>query len=514
MSFAIVAEFPLGTYRGHGPDGRLDPLPSPARLHAALLNSAGLGVHAEEAAGGLQPRATDRAALAWLEAHAPDAITSPPSVMDMGVAAAYRAEGFFGVRDKHRVLASRSDQLGAVAIAAPVAWLWDDAPPSEVAGALAEMCQEVSHLGTAESPVVLRISAADPTHRLDPQASLFSGQGVEVEIPRLGRTAALERAYAVATGRAPSASADRASRAEGAVTSPVQRSSLGLARYVPLIAPPPPAPWPTVVLLPIDEYLPVDTRVMWSVALHRALISRIGDGAPALVTGRYEPGVARPANRLAVQYLPSSIPGAPETGSAGAFVLLIPPEVDPADLATLDRAVREIAQVRLGARWSLRLRHGYRVIAGDTFWAPVPDGHVRVWVTGTPAIPESRPLRGRPWTIGDAALLSVGLAFRGRFDRPAKRADWYEALVDGVTDAGSVVLEAHKLNDDGRQYVHHVTAETAIQPYRAALRLGSLVGDRTILAIGQSRHLGGGLLTPLDLPAGFPGLPVINGAAR
>ncbi|MDP2350307.1 MAG: type I-U CRISPR-associated protein Cas5/Cas6, partial [Chloroflexota bacterium] len=50
-------------------------------------------------------------------------------------------------------------------------------------------------------------------------------------------------------------------------------------------------------------------------------------------------------------------------------------------------------------------------------------------------------------------------------------------------------------------YVHHVTPEMAVQPYRAALRLGSLAGDRTILAIGQSRHLGGGLLTPLDLPA-------------
>jgi CRISPR-associated protein Csb2 len=40
-----------------------------------------------------------------------------------------------------------------------------------------------------------------------------------------------------------------------------------------------------------------------------------------------------------------------------------------------------------------------------------------------------------------------------------------------------------------------------IQPYRAVLNLGDLTGPRTIAAIGQSRHLGGGLLVPRDLPA-------------
>ena len=80
MSFAIVAEFPLGTYRGHRPDGRLDPLPSPARLHAALLERRRAG-RARGCRRRAPPRrrAADRAALAWLEAHAPDAISTPPS---------------------------------------------------------------------------------------------------------------------------------------------------------------------------------------------------------------------------------------------------------------------------------------------------------------------------------------------------------------------------------------------------------------------------------------------------
>jgi CRISPR-associated protein Csb2 len=502
MSFAIVAEFPLGTYRGHRPDGRVDPLPSPARLHAALLAAAGLGVRADAADEVLAPSTADRAALAWLEAHAPDAMSTPSSVTDDGLATAYRPEGFFGIREKRRVLASREDRLGSVALAAPIAWLWDEAPPPDVAAALTELCRDVPHLGTAESPVVLRVDAAVPTHRLDPEAGLLSGDGLEVEIPRPGRTAALERAYAASVGRVPSAAADRASRAEGAATRPAERAALALARYTPLAVPPPDAPWPTVVLLPVDEDLPPDARVAWSVAFHRALVARIGDGAPALVTGRYDPGVPRPANRLAIQYVPASIPAAPPVGTAGAFALLVPSDADPADLAILDRAVRGLEELRLGIRRPIRLRHGVQVLAGDAFWAPVPAGHVRTWVTGIPAIPESRPVRGRSWTIGDAALLSVGLVLRDRFPRPARRADWYATLVAGVADTGAVVLEAHKLNGgDSRRYVHHVTPETAVQPYRAALRLGSLAGDRTILAIGQSRHLGGGLLTPLDLPA-------------
>ena len=513
MPFAIVAEFPLGTYRGHRPDESLDPLPSPARLHAALLSAAGQGVRADVTGAGLQPNTADRTALAWLETHAPDAISNPPSVSNAGRAIAYRAEGFFGVRKKRRVLATREDRLGSVALAAPVAWLWDDAPPTDVAAALAELCRDVAHLGTAESPVLLRVDSAVPTHRLDPEAGLLSGDGLEVEIPRPGRTAALEQAYAASVGRVPSGSADRASRAEDAATSPVERAALALARYVALEAPPPAAPWPTVVLLPVDEYLRPDARVAWSVALHRALVSRIGDGAPTLVTGRYEPGVARPANRLAIQYVPSSIPGTPSSETAGAFVLLIPADADPVDLATLDWAVRGLGEVRLGARRSIRLADDVRVIEGDAFWAPVPAGHVRVWITGTAAIPESRPVRGRSWTIGDAALLSLGLVLRDRFVRPAKRADWYEALLAGVAGEGAAVLEAHKLNGaDSRRYVHHVTPETAVQPYRAALRLGSLAGERTILAIGQSRHLGGGLLTPLDLPAGFLEAPATGEA--
>lgn len=502
MGFAIVAEFPLGTYRGHRSDGSLDPLPAPARLHAALLAAAGQGVRAEATGESWAPRAADRNALAWLEAHPPDALGVPPAVADSGLVGAYRPEGFFGVREKRRVFEIRADHLGSVALGAPIAWIWDDDPPPAVADALEELCAEVPYLGTGESPAVVRVTTAVPTHRLDPGASLVSRGGTDLEVPRPGRAAALERAHAADPRTIPPARDDRPGRAEAAVVQPVTRDALARARYVPVSGPAPDAPWPTVVLLPVDETLPADVRVAWAVALHRALVARIGDGAPALVTGRYESGVPRPANRLAIQYVPSAVPAAPPMPGGGAFALLVPAGAEGEDLAILDQAVRGLDELRLSVRHAIRLREAPHVLASDAFWAPVPPGHTRVWVTAVAAIPESRPVRGRGWTLGDAALLSLGLVLRDRFPRPVRRADWYATLVAGVTAGGADVLEAHKLNDAGTQrWVHRVTAESAVQPYRAALRLGSLVGERTLLAIGQSRHLGGGLLVPLDLPA-------------
>jgi CRISPR-associated protein Csb2 len=504
-SFAIVAEFPLGTYRGRQTDGRVDRLPSPARLHAALLNAAAQGVRAELDRDRLHPCPADREALAWVESHPPDALGLPRSLLNEGRTEAYRPEGFFGVRDKRRVHETRRDPLGTVALAAPIAWVWDENPPTEVADALRSLCADVSHLGTAESPVRLRTGEAEVTHRLDPEASLFSGDGIECEVPRPGRTSALEQAYERAVGAVPGVRSDGPGQAEEAIVAPAERSSLARARYVPLTPPVPDAPWPTVVLLPVEVAIPADRRVAWCVGLHRALVSLIGDGAPALVTGRYEAGVERPPNRLAIQYIASSIPAAPWRATAGAFALLVPSDADPADLATLERAIGSLDEVRLGPRGRIRFSQPAEFVRGDSFWAPIPEGTERVWVTDPAAIPDSRPVRGRPWTIGDAALLSVGLVLRDRFERRRARAEWYGSLVDAVRSAGADVLEAHKLNSpDGARYVHRVTPETAVQPYRAALRLGSLAGERTIIAIGQSRHLGGGLLTPLDLPAGTP----------
>ncbi|MGH3814962.1 MAG: type I-G CRISPR-associated protein Csb2, partial [Pseudonocardiaceae bacterium] len=77
MSFAIIAELPLGVYYGGVGDGAVDALPSPARLHAALLCAAAQGPCAAPEGDLLAPCEADAAALRWLEQHPPDGISLP-----------------------------------------------------------------------------------------------------------------------------------------------------------------------------------------------------------------------------------------------------------------------------------------------------------------------------------------------------------------------------------------------------------------------------------------------------
>ena len=504
MGFAILADFPLGTYRAHRGDGTADSLPSPARLHAALVSAAAQGPRAVAFGDQLQPSPIDRAALEWLEHHPPDGLAIPPTTVAPTRAAAFRAEGFFGVREDRRVLGKnlRKDPIVSVALGGPIAWTWDDVPPDEIRDAISALCAETPYLGTVDSPVNLWVGEATPTHRRDPSADFLLGDGVEVEVAAPGRLTSLEQHYRRVTAPARVIRGDAVAKAEQAIVDPVVREGLRRAAYVAPAAPAPAVPWPTVVLIPVDARLRVESRVQACVALHRALVGLIGDGAPALVTGRYEPAAARPANHLAIQYLPGSLPLASQHGAPGAFALLVPP-ASPEDLVVLHQAVTSLRVVRMGSRGVARITGAPIAVRGDAVWEPLAAGHERLWITEPAAIAESRPIRGGTWTVGDAAMLSLGLVLRDQFPRQPQRSAWYRSLVGAVASAGAEVLAARKLHtSDVGRYVHRITIELAVQPYHALLRLGSLAGSGTILAIGQSRHLGGGLLVPFDVPIG------------
>ena len=498
MSFSIIAQFPLGTYRGHAADGELDRLPSPARLHAALLNAAAQGPRARIEREGLAPSDGDRAALAWIEANPPDALGLPATLVNDVSVIAYRAEGML---DKRGFKVRRDRAAESVALGGPVAWIWDDEPPRPVRDAIGDLCGDVSHLGTAESPVVLRIGSGAATHSRDRAARRFGATGVNLLIALPGRSAALEAAHRSAVGVAPTAASDRTKTSEIERRSPVERAALGTARYLPIEPPRGRAPWPTVILLPVDEDIPPSARLAWCVALHRALISLIGDGAPPLITGRYLSDIRRPANRLAIQYLHGSLPLAFPLGARGAFALLLPSDVDPAEMQILGQAIRGLSELRLSRTRSTRVGVDVRAVAGDDVWRAVPPGHARAWVTEPAAVPDSRRVGGASWTLGDAALLSLGLVWRDEVAGPGSGSAWYARLAQAARDRGADILAARKLvGGDLDRFVHRIAEGTVAQPYRAVLTLGTLAGDRTIVAIGQSRHLGGGLLVPLDVP--------------
>jgi CRISPR-associated protein Csb2 len=373
-----------------------------------------------------------------------------------------------------------------------------------VAATIDALCADVGYLGTADSPVLLRVGDAEPSHELDPSASVFSGGGIDVAVPTPGRFAALETvhrrdALPIPAVGADKVSSDEAERHLGSVIDGI--TTMRFARRVEPTTTGHYAPWDRAVVVPIDAATHPDNRVARAVAMHRALISIIGDDAPPLITGHYLDDVPVPANRLAIQFIQHDDPTSFSLSSAGAVVLLIPADAREGDLAVLDEALRSMSTIRTRSKL-IRVTGRPWVEDASAFWRPVAPGHHRAWVTDPVAIPESLPVRGRRWTLDEAALLSVGFVFRDELGERRRGREGYMELIDVVTSRGVRVLAsqlAHR--PDGGRFVHRVRKETVVQPYRVSLDLGTLHPADGVLAIGQSRHLGGGFLRPIDVPS-------------
>jgi len=505
----IEATFLLGTYTGHRADGSADPFPDPARLHAALTNAAGQGSTAVVDESGSRPSAAAATALAWLENNPPTGIRTPRTYpVSFTAPAAWRQEGVVRKEDgawkDKRTRRAFSD---GYALDGPVGWCWQEGIPEDVAAAFEDLCADVSCLGEATSPVRLTITDVEPTHRLDTAASMFDTGGLQLRVPVAGRTEALAAAHAAANGKPPSISQDKHTTTE--LASPAPSTSLGLEvrRYRAHESAPQLVPWPTVILLATPLELRPEQRVGWCTALHRALIARIGFGAPPLITGAYPAGVRPPANRLAIQYLPTGMATSHGLGSA-AFALLIPAVAAAEDLAALYGALRGLDGFsNRGTRAEVTEAVG---VSGHEFWpAPLP-GSARRWMTNPVAVPETvRQRRGsgtgrssQRWTLSDAVRVSVGLVWRDLVAGERTSSRWFEEIAAATREHGVEVHDAQLLNvSDVSPWVHKTPKQMLVQPYRATVSLGRLATDRTLVAIGQSRHLGGGLLVPVDSPA-------------
>jgi len=268
-------------------------------------------------------------------------------------------------------------------------------------------------------------------------------------------------------------------------------------------------PWQRVWLVPLAEgmpAIPLDQRVRWAVATHRALIALHGDDAPALLTGDYLPGVERPANRLSIQVVDQHPTPVTTFTSPQALALAVPSDADPLAVSALVETLEDLRVVRSrGATLHLAPPAERPVPAdGAAYWKPRASGSTRVWVTA-PAVPETRPPEKGRWSLEQTLAVSVAHVFRTSFmddelaDLP--RDARLRALSQRVLDRGVEVLSVRRLatSDVGR-WVHKVPQGLVVQPYVATLTLGDLLDEGTAwLALGQSRHLGGGMLSPLDL---------------
>ncbi len=514
MAFAIIAELPLGTYRGAGSDGRPERLPSVARLHSALLCAAGFGPRAVEGARDrLDVADADMVALRWLEENPPDSVHIPALEVNAGHAVAYREDGTWGNPPKSNGPAINKLPKApdaATAVGGRFVWIWKQDPPEPVRAALAQICPDVPYLGTTESPVRLTAVTGEDfcaTHTLNPGAGLFTVGGTGIDHPVSGRLQELSDAHRKATGPPPSVRADGWKKNEASLSPVPGRKAVATVWYTPRQGGSADVPWPQVITIPMDGPVPERDRVAWAVAAHRALIKMIGPGAPAMITGAYPEGARRPANRIALHMLG---PGMPTQACRPSLLIMIPADPDPADLETLQQAVAALPSLR-GPRGRTRTLDTAKiqVVDGSGFWAPPQPGTLRLWRTVPAAVPDTRGSRDAGWNFAHAALLSVGFVWKdqkGRLPEIPGRGDaYYRGLAAAVSSAGVAVVHTRAIRaPDVARYVHKVNAHAVVRPYTAYLSLGSLAGPRTIAAIGQSRHLGGGLLVPFDIPEGTP----------
>jgi CRISPR-associated protein Csb2 len=223
-----------------------------------------------------------------------------------------------------------------------------------------------------------------------------------------------------------------------------------------------------------------------------------------VITGAYAAGVRRPANRIALHLLDART-GAEAPGPC--LLVMVPSGIEPADLGVLQRAVMQLSVLRGPQGKARRLDTSQiRVLDGSRFWSPPAPGTIRLWRTVPAAVPETRGPRDGEWNFAHAALLSLGFTWKDqhRLPRVQGRGDAYHrGLAAAVSEAGVAVVHTKAVRTgDVDRYVHKVNEHAVVRPYTACLSLGSLAGPGTILAIGQSRHLGGGLLIPLDVPEG------------
>ena len=120
-------------------------------------------------------------------------------------------------------------------------------------------------------------------------------------------------------------------------------------------------------------------------------------------------------------------------------------------------------------------------------------------------MPETRPVKkkdgGARWTLADSGLLSIAYVWRDKFNTVARGEQRYLELRNQVEEQSDAqVYHARTIHTRPTAYVHKVPQNVMPQPWRGVLSLGNLTNDRTIIALGQSRHLGAGLLVPYDVP--------------
>ena len=555
MAFAISAYFPLGFYQGSDSGGRPEEFPSLCRLYSALVSVAYLTFGFEQVDA--NRNLTDdqiREALNWLEDNPPQGMLLPHAVKADSRAVAYRNKGNVQNRKKPKDKVSSTTAHIATAYEQHpeserlLTWIWHECPSSTARMVLSWLCNEVPYLGEACSPVelntyedyVLPSGVDEQLWTLSPDSALTNirKRGKPVAYPKKGRLDDLKQAFVAANpkpkGKKNLTVSDKEDEQNFLNEYPLAQTE-GKARYLSSAARKQrevlKAPWVMALYLEINaiacngdiknssEWKPQESEfVNWAVALHRFLVKEWGiDPSPALV-GKYAPGIARPANNVSIQIIDADFkqrysqqirddvvklnPG---------FLILIPSDMSKGDIGKLrDVCAGAEGKSLYYAPEKSTLRIGkVTTVDAEHFWKPVAPGMCRYWAVRPMAIAETRPIPDiklhRKWGVYEALCLSIGHVWRSQYPQSSEgsREERYWNIVDAVSAKTSHFRiynyrTVHRANMT--DYVHRANGSNILHGMNALIAISD-VGeslDCAAMAIGQSRHLGGGFLVPAD----------------
>jgi CRISPR-associated protein Csb2 len=493
----ISLEFPRQAYSG-GEFGAPEPVPSPARLHAAFTAAAAAGPwaeaeHDDEIARRevLSARADHAKAVRWLEEQEPLGMVAP----------AYRSGAQHARR--YRLRAARAPYLANTpfepfsALAGPVTYVWPPAEP-DVAQALQQLSCEITHVGRAEGSAIVRVYPG----RLDRATSGFMalsrrrGPGLALRVAQPGRFDALTRAHreAMRLGAGRHGAGNRGRQAPDEQPPGIGELHTRLRRF----ARGGEVDWPyseALIMRPDRGLEPwmlrPDRRVGFAAAVHRALVAAIADDVPPMVSGRDGNEPLRGPGHLAIHL---TVRGEEHRPSV---VLGLPVAVPDADRAMLLEALSDGLRI-FYARRTVALSEPEQV-SSVPFWreAVGPLATEVPMVLDVPGTP-----RHAPWTLEDAVVCSVGYAMRGVLERRGLQwgAGWAfrRALVAHLREMG-VSARARRVAGGAARYCHRARDGDLLVAVDALVSLGELDVGGGLLAIGRARHLGGGLLRPLTV---------------
>ncbi|WEV66815.1 type I-U CRISPR-associated protein Csb2 [Bifidobacterium sp. ESL0769] len=556
MPFVISAHFLMDTYQGSDDTGQPEAYPSPERLYKALVSVAHtvFGFHAASSENERHFFERDIAAVfQWFEQNPPDAIHLPGKMRRNSRrnrdVIAYRDKGYWDkgqsaktiekVDGLHDVQSLKESRVGIATayddIDGNLVWQWSMAPDKQVCDTISALCWEVPYLGEACSPVVLHArEMKEEKYPLSgslildkqPLSLRHASLNEEFQIPEEGHLRELEDAYAKVN---PHQKARKVAFSENEKTV-VSNTLTQHVRNVGYLRPDAEddssklrAPWSIGIFIPVevldekkDQWRPRESQyVAWCVALHRLLVRLGGFGVTPVLTGKYEPDIERPANNVAIQILrdgdlPIDSDVSRRMGLPG-FLVMVPRDAAGSDISTIVSLCESLRGRRLYYSKhfeTLRLGKAVTDIDLSQFWEPVRPGFRRLWSPSPFCLRETRPIPNadptRRWRAREDIALAVGHVWRDAFqpDSFSSKEEEYWGFVNAVLAADSPVRVSKAWTVARTQmgdYAHRTDSSVPLLGAMASLDL-DLKTEREVAAIGQSRHLGGGLLVPVDYP--------------